>query len=814
MKRSIAVRLRKLSRRTLALLAGGLAGSLAAHGPGSAQAQTVWNGSVSNQYNNASNWTPNTVPNSSSTTAAITNATNNPVVISGVNPTLGGLTIGMGESLTLSDNQLLMIVAATSPGTTISNNGAITINSAGDNTDLVLSGANGIVTLGGSGTLTTSNFVQNRIYAAGSGVTLVNSSTYTILGAGQLGVGLLALNNQGTVNASLSAGLFVIPSAAGVTNTGTLEATSSGTLNLVGSVANTGGTILASGASAVVNLNGSTITGGTLNTASGGTMFGGNSTLSGVTISSGSTVTAQDNTTTTLAGTITNNGTIAMKSAGDNTDLVIGSGTVSNTGGGSITMSNFVQNRIFSTSGGTLVNDTNNTIQGAGQIGVGQNFNLSNKGTINANVSNSLAVSATQPVVNTGLLEATGGGTLDLQSAVTNTGGNITATGTNSVVNLFGSTITGGTLNTSSGGTMFIGNSALSGVTISSGSTVTASDNTSTVLLGTITNNGTIAERSGGDNTDIRLVGNITLAGGPGSLTMSNFVQNRIFGNTGNEQLTVGAGQTIQGAGQIGVGLMSLVNNGTVLANVSNNLRITPNAGGVTNNGVFQANAGSTLNVTTGFNNFNNTNGTLTGGTYNVFGTTGSPGTFQFNNGGFTNDVLTNAATILLDGAGSRIFDQGSSNALAKFASNTATGSFTIQDGRNFTSGAINFGNFGTVTIGSATVSGADTFTVGGTNDYVQSGGTTTLANASSILAVAAGHSVDLFGGTLQGFGTITGNLSNSGGTVMPGTPGVAGVLNVTGNYIDPPSSHLFIQIGGPDPLHGLSQLDVSGTVN
>src|SRR5262249_34905060 len=35
-----------------------------------------------------------------------------------------------------------------------------------------------------------------------------------------------------------------------------------------------------------------------------------------------------------------------------------------------------------------------------------------------------------------------------------------------------------------------------------------------------------------------------------------------------------------------------------------------------------------------------------------------------------------------------------------------------------------------------------------------------------------------------------------------------------TGNYTDPPSSYLFIQIGGPDPLHGLSQLDVSGTVN
>jgi hypothetical protein len=42
----------------------------------------------------------------------------------------------------------------------------------------------------------------------------------------------------------------------------------------------------------------------------------------------------------------------------------------------------------------------------------------------------------------------------------------------------------------------------------------------------------------------------------------------------------------------------------------------------------------------------------------------------------------------------------------------------------------------------------------------------------------------------------------------------MAGVLTVTGSYSDPPSSHLFIQIGGPDTLHGLSQLDVMGTAN
>jgi hypothetical protein len=42
----------------------------------------------------------------------------------------------------------------------------------------------------------------------------------------------------------------------------------------------------------------------------------------------------------------------------------------------------------------------------------------------------------------------------------------------------------------------------------------------------------------------------------------------------------------------------------------------------------------------------------------------------------------------------------------------------------------------------------------------------------------------------------------------------ISGILTITGNYTDPPSSHLFIQIGGLDPFHGLSQLDVGGTAN
>jgi hypothetical protein len=187
----------------------------------------------------------------------------------------------------------------------------------------------------------------------------------------------------------------------------------------------------------------------------------------------------------------------------------------------------------------------------------------------------------------------------------------------------------------------------------------------------------------------------------------------------------------------------------------------------------------------------------------------------NFYNGGNLSNITTNAASILLDGsAGAPQFvDQNQNSALANFSINSSTGSFTIQNGVNLTTsplGSSAFSNYGDLAIGAKSA-----FTVGGPNDYAQYSGTTTLAAPSSVLTVSDGRSVILSEGTIQGFGTIHGNLSNSGGVVLPGVMGTPGVLTVTGNYLDSGQmflSHLGIQIGGPDALHGLSQLDVDGT--
>ena len=167
--------------------------------------------------------------------------------------------------------------------------------------------------------------------------------------------------------------------------------------------------------------------------------------------------------------------------------------------------------------------------------------------------------------------------------------------------------------------------------------------------------------------------------------------------------------------------------------------------------------------------------------------------------------ALTNHGTVLAD----------QSTALVVNPGNGATNNGTMQVNAGSTLEVLGgLTTSGTINVGQANQAGSSLFLMGDAHDLVQTGGTTTLWTAGSNLELQSGQSVLLQGGTLQGFGTITGNLSNTGGTVMPGTTGVAGILTVTGNYSDPMGSFLDIQIGGSMAGSGYSQLDVLGTAS
>jgi hypothetical protein len=451
------------------------------------------------------------------------------------------------------------------------------------------------------------------------------------------------------------------------------------------------------------------------------------------------------------------------------------------------------------------------TINGQGYI---YNMSLSNLGTVNANVPGGKLYIYDAPTFNSGSLQATGGGTLEIyNSAITSNGGTISTDSKSSVI-INDSALNGSTL-ASSGNAMIhgINGTSLNGVTITSGSTYSLDPSgsiftNSNYLASGMTNNGTflIGGKSGGST--LYADSNTVTIAGTGTVTLNNansYIEgSRLFNHTLVNQ------STINGQGYIYS--LTLNNQGTVEANVPGGTLTVYNAP-ATNNGVFRADAGATLSlVNSTLTNFQSSGsvGTLSGGTYEIFS-----GTMNFYNGGFQNNITTNAATILQDGsAGAPQFvDQNQNNALANFSINSPTGRFTIQNGVNLTTsplGSGGFRNYGDLTIGAKS-----TFTVGGSNDYVQNSGTTTLAAPSSVLAVGSGHSVIQTEGTLQGLGTIQGNLSNHGGVVLPGLPGTPGVLTVTGNYSQdsgPVASHLSIQIGGPDALHGQAQLDVGGT--
>jgi hypothetical protein len=125
--------------------------------PDSLAAQT-WNGSVSDLWSNASNWTPNVVPNSSTATVIINTSTNNPVLID-ISPTIANLTLGSADSVSLDDGRSLTVAGGTGAGSLdIAGGSTFTIDSLGSTTDLILGGTSGsTITLSGGGTLALSN---------------------------------------------------------------------------------------------------------------------------------------------------------------------------------------------------------------------------------------------------------------------------------------------------------------------------------------------------------------------------------------------------------------------------------------------------------------------------------------------------------------------------------------------------------------------------------------------------------------------------------------------------------------------------------
>ncbi len=581
--------------------------------------------------------------------------------------TVGGATVSMGGGtvngpMTIADNSRLRLTA------NATYNGVLSMASGGNFTDLQIDGAR---TLGGTVTIQASNTVNNRIVAAnGLGDMLTLGAGVTLQGAAGIGAGgALALVNNGSLIATLSSGI-TLNTSGGVTNNKLIRGDGAN-FTITGTTVNQGaaGVLSAINGGNVILSGGSSITGGSLASASGGaiaTAGGNNARLAGV--ANTGTLNIADNSTLFLDGTLTNNGSLNLNSGGNFTNLVT-SGNRLIDGTGTITLTNTGNNRIYAASAGdSLTLGANQTLQGAGTIGVGGALNVTNNGTVIGNLSTALTVSSTGTVTNNKTLRADGGTVTITGTTLGQGAAGVIEAINNGFVNLVGNAvISGGTLATASGGQIRTngGNTATIGNLVNAG-TFNVVDNSSLVLQGTVTNNGALNVSSGGNFTDLLVAGSATL-GGSGVATLSNTTNNRILAQGAGAQLTIGAGQTVQGAGSFGNGsALNIVNLGTITANQGAPMTIAVAAANTVQNlagGLLQAVDGRTLNLNSAV---------LSSGTI------GANGGFVNANAGFTGNgtAITTGSGVLTLGAASTVgtlTNNGSSAGALALANNNIT---------------------------------------------------------------------------------------------------------------------------------------------
>jgi PEP-CTERM motif-containing protein len=748
---------------------------------------TIWITSGAGNFVTAGNWT-NGVPNNS-INASITNGTSGTptdVMLSGAPGSVQDLTLSSFNTLDLGLNSSLSVA-----GTSITNNGALNVTAgSGNNTFLELT--NNVV-LSGTGALTLSYGDHNGnayVEQSGGSYSLTNSAS-TIQGDGIIGNGSLTFVNSagGTVNANVSSQSLTMNGTGGISNAGLLEASGGGILVLSSNVANTGGNITAS--SGTVNVS-ATITGGTLNTSGTGVVqTSASAELDAVTIASSSTYTGSLGTTTALDGAITNNGTLQLISgSGNNTFLYIDSNTTLQ-GGGTVTLNSGDTNGfVYVQENGSNLTLTNvdNQVQGYGDIGnSGLTLVNSAGGVVNANVaSRTLTLDGTGGVTNTGLLEATGGGALQISAAVNNLNGNITANA--GTVNV-SSIVQGGTLNSANGGTLQTsGTSTLDGasqgpLTISAASTYTGGLNTMTSLMGMIVDQGNLQLNAGSaTNTFLNIVANTTLQGG-GTLTLNSGDDNgHAFVQQTGGNYTLTNEITVQGYGVIGNGSLTLINESgsTIDANVPlQTLTVNPSGGFTNPGGTLEASNGGTLALSSSV--IDNAGGTIE--------VNGASSVVQFVNGvTIQGGTLTSLSGGTIGVPGTSITLDGSTEgAITLSAGSTYSGA--LNTNTTLLGTIINNGNF-QLTAGSANNTALDM----GANTMLVGGGTVTLDSGDDngqvwVQQSVGGVTLTNVDNIFEGYGIIGhGGLAftnDAAGTVDANASGQTLLLNGSGNVIN-----------------------------
>ena len=152
------------------------------------------------------------------------------------------------------------------------------------------------------------------------------------------------------------------------------------------------------------------------------------------------------------------------------------------------------------------------------------------------------------------------------------------------------------------------------------------------------------------------------------------------------------------------------------------------------------------------------------------------------------NNTNTGTIDITSDATGGFVIDNDATlNNAGTLRRSTGTGTATL---------SLFVANTGTVEV--------QTGTLQLINGYTQAAGSTILNGG----ALASTTTMNIQGGSLSGFGTITGNVSNAGQV----TPGLSpDILNIVGNYTQASTGELNVEVGGLTAGTGFDQLNITG---
>ncbi len=739
--------------------------------PSAASAATcVWSGGAG-LWSPAGGWSGCAVPTSSDAVSIL--AAGSVVNVAGITASAATVNLGAGTALNVTNSDFYVY------GNTFTNNGTMTLGGAAG-TASFLSGS-GNVTFGGTGTIVFNDLAgAARIYNGG----FIFGSGQTVRGAGQMGITSGIFSNAGLISADVSGrnldidvsggsgglggGGFGTGGNAGFFNTGTMRATGGGSLSLQGGLYENSATgVIQALAGSTVNLGAdSRVVGGTLASVGSGFVkaIGTAQYLTDVTLSGGSNLLVQ-NDDLYAKNTLINNGTITLGGAAGTASLINESGTLTISGNGTIVLDNsFGLARIYN---GNIVFGSNQSLRGAGQLGI-NSATVTNNGLFSANTGSNLDIDVSggsgglggggvgtgnnAGLFNNNVIEATGNSTISLQGGLYENAlsGIIRATGNSLLVLGADSRVLNGTLTSDATSSIraFGTSQYLTNVTLSAGSKLLV-QNDNLYANNTLANNGTITIGGAAGTASLINESGTLAINGTGTIVLDNSAGGaRIY----NGNFTFGAGQTVQGAGQLGINSATFT-----IANV------------------FSANAGSILE-------------------FDVSGGSGGLGGGGVGAGG--NAGLFNASTIQATGGSTLNFEGGLYENNASGVIQALAGSFVNLNGdsrivggtlTSVGSGVINAFNTSQY-LTDVTLSSGSNLRVRNDNLYVKN----TLVNNGTLTLGGAGGTASL----INESGTLT--ISGTGKIVLDNSLGNARIYN--GNIV----------FGSSQSLQGAGELGVN----